>query len=126
MDGMDVSDIHPVYLGPLGYTQTIWSSITCYIHPDALQSTSGASQETARQLVLDRVADWLRALCFNTAAASSPTIGSREYSVSPNFDQLTLARIESIEKGLTQKSFAGSQLLPYVFCRHRAEIEGNG
>jgi len=126
MDGMDIDQIQQYYLSPIGYTHTIYSSIVAYIHHDALVSTSGASQETARQLVLDRVADWLRAACFNTSSAVAPVLASREFCSAPAFDQLNLAHITSIEKGRTAKSFAGSQILSYVHCRHQAQICGNG
>lgn len=126
MDGMDIDGIQQYYLSPVGYTHTIYSSITAYIHPDSLPNTDGVGQAAARQLVLDRVADWLRAACFNTSAAVAPVIGSREFCATPAYDQLNMAHIHSIEKGITGKSFAASQLLPYVHCRHQAQIVGNG
>lgn len=127
LDGMDMDQINQAYIGGIGYAHKIYSSIVVYIHPDALSNdTTGVSQETARQLLMDRIADWLRGACFNTHDAVAPIIGSREFCVAPSFDQLSMAHIASIEKGTIGKSFAQSQMLHYVHCRHEAILVGNG
>jgi hypothetical protein len=126
LDGTDMDQINQYYIGPVGYSQSIYTSVVCYIHPDALPASDGLTQEAARQTLLDRVGDWLRGACFNTQAAVAPILTSREYCVAPGFDQLNMAHLTSLERGLTTKSFASSQLLPYLFCRHQALAVGNG
>ena len=111
-------EIGQVYV-PLEYRHQIYSAISVYLHPQALPVSSGNDLESGREILLDRVSDWLRGGVFNTVANVSPTLASQEYQTG-TYDHLAQSHISDIEQGETTKGFAGSQLVHYVRLRHSA------
>lgn len=108
---------------PLSYHHDIHSAISVYIHPQALPVPTGNDYESGREMLLDRVCDWLRAGIFNTVAHVSPVLQSREFDASG--DKLGQSHISDIEQGQAQKGFAGSQIVSYARMVHSAWIEGS-
>lgn len=105
----------------LRYRHNITSQITVYLHPDALPVPTGNDLESGREILIDRVCDWLRNGIFNTTTNVNPTLASTEYGDAAG-DHLNQAHISSIEMGQTQKGFAGSQMVYYARLVHTAWI----
>ena len=113
-------EIGQIYV-PLEYRHQIYSAISVYLHPQALPTPAGNDLESGREILLDRVSDWLRGGVFNTLANVSPTLASQEYTTG-TYDRLAQSHISDIEQGETQKGFAGSQLVHFARLRHSAWI----
>ena len=111
-------EIGQVYV-PLEYKHQIYSAISVYVHPEALPTPAGNDLESGREILLDRVSDWLRGGVFNTLANVNPVLQSQEYK-SGTGDQLVQSHISDVEMGETQKGFAGSQLVHFARLRHSA------
>src|SRR5579871_4055304 len=97
-------EVSQLYIDFVRYSSTIHSSIAVYLHPDTFQpapnTSGGPAQVASRERLLSRICDFLRAECFNTFNAASPTLTSQEYiGTDPTqYDFLDRAHIESIEK----------------------------
>ena len=124
LDGLDI-DSQQEYLGGIGYRCNLHSSILVYIHPDTLPASDGPTQVASRERLLARICDWLFAACFNTPGAVNPTLTSRQFSTAPDYDQLAMAHLASIEKGYVYRAFAGDQAIFHAHARHTALIAGN-
>lgn len=124
MDGMDM-ECEQQYLGGGGipYTHDVHSSITAYLHPDAMPTPTSGGLESGRERLLARICDWLRQT-LNSAANATAQLGSQEFALAPAFDVLDRAHVASVEKGLSYKDFGGNQAVYMAHARHTGTVTG--
>jgi len=112
-DGMDMS-IRQV-MAPVIYESVITTNIYVYIWPDEFPQAGYEAQETMRELALSRVCDHLRVRLLNDASNASITLASREYAISPAYDELQMCKVTRVLKTWAMKDF-GKQT--EVRCAH--------
>jgi len=122
-DGTD-TEIEVKQSGP-GFWLTVHTNIYLYLHPDAFPSTDAFSQATQRERFRARFTDWLRADVFNTPAAYSLTLGSKETTNGgPAYDELNESYIRDISMGYVLKSFGPSVWVFMAHYAHSGKIYG--
>lgn len=98
-----------------GIKNVVHTSVTVGIHPELYTATGddAFAQAAKRERLLFRLEDWLRTDVYNKGANLAVALGSREYSVAPNYDTLIYSWCRRVRVGWLQKSFAGSR---YMLC----------